>query len=156
MNFHNELDLPDADCWLEPTGMLRAGDLCQAVPLPRLAAGVALAVDDNSPRTYWVEAEMSWALVLWRYDIYAALAPIAVPETAANLATFNELVEAGRSNYAFVRLPDERGLWNGDSMALLYSPHTRLASELEPLRIASMSDGARERLSHRVAPLFEE
>jgi hypothetical protein len=150
-----DLDLPDANCWVLPAAGLRPGDVCRPVPLPKLEQGVELAVDQGPPRTYWVEAQMSFALVLAVHDIYAILTPIATPDVAQDEQQFATFAEAGRQAKRYVRLPELTGSWSPHAVALLYCPHTRLVSELEPLRAASMDDGAQERLTRRVAGAFE-
>ena len=147
-------DLPD-DCWVLPTAGLGVGDVCGAVPLPKLEEGAELATDPEPPRRYWVEAQISFALVLGVYDVYAALAPISVADTAPDADDFATLVETGRSAKELVRLPELYGHWSGDAVTLLFCPHTRLVAEVEPLREASMTSDARDRLRQRIARAFE-
>jgi hypothetical protein len=144
-----DLDLPDAGCWTALTAELRVGDVCRAVPLPRLERGAELAIDPGPPRTYWVEAEMRYALVLGLLDVYAVLAPISLAEHAQQRELFDVLVDSGRSVIEYVRLPRLDVMSEHDAVALMYCPHTRLRVELEPLRVASMSDAAQRCLSRR-------
>ena len=130
-----DLDLPDSRCWTSPAREVRVGDACRSALLPDIEAGEAQR-DPGPPPIYFVKAQPSYAVVMRLYRDYAIVAPVAVAEAQSNADAFREVVESGPYEKLWVRLPTLGGAWDDPAVALLFKPHTQLASRLTYNRVA--------------------
>jgi hypothetical protein len=160
----DDLDISD-DCWDAPTiGDLQVGDVCEMVPL-------AVLVEDRidnivefdekeadaveTPMRRFVPFRYSFALVIGCMTSYSVVAAIGTaPHMPPDL--YESLVESGRWARSHVRLPaipnDRWDAWDArDGLAFLSLIESFPTAALLPLRVATMTDDAREVLQRRVS-----
>lgn len=159
----DELSIPDGAWDAPPIGDLEVGDLCERVPLAVLATErVDCFVDldeqdiefEEIPLRRFVPFHYSFAVVIGHLTSYSVVAAVGtvqdVPEDV-----YSSLVESGTWARSHVRLPpipnDRWDLWRGaDGVVFLSLVESFPTASLLPLRVASMTDDAREVLKQRV------
>ncbi|HEV3002586.1 MAG TPA: hypothetical protein VGW75_17745 [Solirubrobacteraceae bacterium] len=152
----DDLDLPD-DCWAEPDGELRVGDVIAAVPFPALVAEPAAEVyrHDDVPELFSVPVRFAYGLVLSVFAGYAVMAPITPAEVFDEAADFDRLADAARTSSVMIGLPELAGdgWWHG-AVAHLFMVETLRVRTLEPKRVAAMNEAARAVVSERLLRAF--
>lgn len=159
----DELDIPNG-CWdAPPIGDLQVGDVCERVPFAvlvdeRIDNFVDLDEQDlevpDSPFRRFVPFRFSFALVVGQMAGYSVVVAVG---TAAHMKpeAHQDLVDTGRWARSHARLPpiphDPYDSWdNRDGIAFLSHIESFPTTALLPLRVASMTDDAREILQQRV------
>ena len=108
-----ELDLPD-ECYEPPAPALEIRDIVAAVPFPQ---GGEVFEHDGS---FLVQAVWTWGTVLLVVQGFAVVAPVFLADQATDIPGFEALVEAGRTARMTIRLPHLSGVWERDSICVLF------------------------------------
>ncbi len=160
----DELDIPEG-CWDAPTiGDLQVGDLCERVPLAVLVSDrTDTFVDldeqdlefDESPLRRFVPFHYSFAIVIGHMTTYSVVAAVGTALDVPN-EQYPRLVESGRSARSHLRLPpipnDRWELWQGQEGVAFFSLIESFpTAALLPLRVAAMTEDARDVLQKRVS-----
>jgi hypothetical protein len=158
-----DLDIPD-DCWRAPGGDIARGDLCELLPMAVLVDNRVdgVLVDDNEPATRFVPVRFSHGLVLGVVNGYAVVATVATVGSIPDADEFASLLSRGKTARSYARLPlipdDEFEAWQGQEGIVFFSHLESFPADevLVDLRVAAMTERAREVLRERVARLVAE
>ncbi len=159
----DDLDIPAGAWEAPPIGDLEVGDLCEQVPLAVLATErIDCFVDldeqevefDEIPLRRFVPFHYGFAVVIGNLTDYSVVAAVGTVQDVPS-ELYSTLVDSGRWARSHVRLPappnDRWDLWSRtDGIAFLSMVESFLTTSLLPLRVASMTEAARQVLQQRV------
>jgi hypothetical protein len=155
MSEDDDIDLPE-DCWIEPRGGLRVGDVCAAVPFASLVGDPpAELFRHDDPPGFSVPVRLAYGLVVSLVEGYAMLAPVTTEEVIDDPENFERLAEAARTSPIMVRLPrlTTDGWWSG-AVAHLFMLETLPEPRVDYSRVAAMNEEGRSVLRRRLMRAF--
>lgn len=146
------------DCWVPAEGPLRPGDVCAAVPFASLVATPSALVyqHDEIPEGYAVPVRLAYGLVVFVFEGYAVLAAVTPAEVFEDPDDFDRLADAARTSSVMLGLPRLAagdGWWHA-AVALLFMVETLPVAAVQPARVTSMADVARDCVRARLARTF--
>jgi hypothetical protein len=144
------------DCYTDDlSAEIAVGDICVSVPLPD--AGAVPDFDANpevSPKDLFLPGRWDRVIVLRVFEGFVVVAPVSTAEQASDRENWEMMVETGRDNFHWVRLPPLEGEWEEAAVAFLFIPHTVPAELLLERRVATLTSTAQRVFAQRVARAF--